>query len=143
MVIMKKFSRITLKDFHSSPIWTWAEDDDEEMVCTLDQDFIPEEHDAVFVLSEFRLHDKTRYEGYVGIRMRDYAVYMIAIADRDDHFISISLHPDLINLIDVKKIEQKLKKRAKDIFPIRYSTIYLAFIESQKSGEIKKPQNTR
>jgi hypothetical protein len=53
MDIEKIVSALTIEDFSSESIWTWADDDGSDVKCINYQDSLPEEYDALFVGCDF------------------------------------------------------------------------------------------
>ena len=116
--MLKPISELNIDDFITHPVWTWAEEEDERLVKPLED--INEEHDALFILSNFILSDGSRIPGFIAVRAPDFSLYSVALAGKNNRFFDIPLQLELRRLIDAHKIEEELDKGMKDIFPIRY-----------------------
>ena len=116
--MLKPISELNIDDFITYPVWTWAEEEDERLVKPLED--INEEHDALFILSNFILRDGSKILGFIAVRAHDFSLYSVALAGKNNRFFDIPLQLELRRLIDAHKIEEELDKGMKDIFPIRY-----------------------
>jgi hypothetical protein len=133
---MKDFSKLTIEDFKEFPIWTWADDENEDLVISITDEIQPEDHDSIFVLSDFNFKDGSNRQGYIGIRNYDRQVYILALADDIGDFIQIPLQPKLRNLFDSEKFEVTFEKKMNEIFPIKYSSIFLPFWDTKFEGQV-------
>ena len=131
---MKKISQLTLKDFESQPVWTWA-DDDEDTVCPIDKDI--SEVDAIFVLADLWFNNGAQTKGFAAIRMSNKQVYSIAIADSTGSFIDVPLSPELKTLVDLSKLEKAFSLKIGEIFPIKFSVMSLSVLGKPIEGLIK------
>ena len=131
---MKKVGQLTLKDFESRPVWTWA-DNDEDIVCPIEKDI--SEVDAIFVLVDLRFNNGAQTKGFAAIRVINKQVYSIAIADSTGSFIDVPLSPELKTLVDLSKLEKAFSLKIGDIFQIKFSTKSLAVLGKPIEGLIK------
>lgn len=116
--MLKPISELNIDDFITHPVWTWAEEEDERLVKPLED--INEEYDALFILSNFILSDGSKILGFIAVRARDFSIYSIGLAGKNNRFFDIPLQKELKRSIGAHKIEEELDKGVKDIFPIRY-----------------------
>jgi hypothetical protein len=136
VISMKKISQLTFSDFEDHPIWTWAEDDDEDVVCSIVGEIHKEEHDALFIKSDFIFNDGTTISGFIAVRMQDQHVYLVALATSWGRLLDIPINPALRPLIKMKELEDAFNKNRTEIFPIHYSTEYLPSFETRYEGSI-------
>jgi hypothetical protein len=130
---MKTLNRLTMKDFKSHPIWTWA--DEEDMVRPADID--NEEVNSIFVFSDFWFNNGTHASGFMAVLMRNQQPYLAAINGDAGSFFDLSLNPHRKSLVDINQLEKKFNLRIEDIFPIKFCTHYLPFVGDQLRGEIE------
>jgi hypothetical protein len=116
--MLKPISELNIDDFITHPVWTWAEEEDERLVKPLED--INEEHDALFISSNFILSDGSKIPGFIAVRSQDFSVYSVSLVGKNNRLFDIPLQLKLRRLIDAHKIEEELDKGMKDIFPIRY-----------------------
>jgi len=132
---MKKVSRLTIKDFESHPVWTWADEAEEDMVRTADLD--SEEVDSIFVLSDFWFNNGTHASGFVAVITRNKQPYLAAINGDTGSFFDLPLNPHRKGLANIDQLEEKFNLRIEEIFPIKFCTQYLPFIGDRLRGEIE------
>jgi hypothetical protein len=120
--LSKPISELSIDDFLTHPIWTWADEDDESLVIPLED--INQDHDTLFILANFILGDGTKIPGFIAVRANNFSLYLMALAGKNNRLFDIPLQLQLRKLIDIDKIQAELNKEAKDIFPIRYETTY-------------------
>jgi hypothetical protein len=116
--MLKPISELNIDDFITYPVWTWTEEEDERLVKPLKD--INEEHDSLFIVTNFILSDGSKIPGFIAVRAHDFSLYSVALAGKNNRFFDIPLQLELRRLIDAHKIEEELDKGMKDIFPIRY-----------------------
>lgn len=119
---MKRIEELSIMDFKESPAWTWAEEYDESMVTPWVKTDSAENHDALFVLAKFHLHDKTTREGFLAVRTSDLFVYLISLSDDDGKSKDFSLLLDQIPLISKEDLARHINKKTNEIFPLTYQT---------------------
>jgi hypothetical protein len=119
----KPISELTIDDFRTHPVWTWAGEDDERLVEPLED--LSQGHDALFIFSNFILSDGSTISGFIAIRTNDLSVYLVSLFGKYNRFFDIPLQLELRGLIDAHRIEEELDKGIKDIFPIRYVASYM------------------
>lgn len=118
----KPISELKIDDFLAHPVWTWADEEDERLVEPLED--INEEHDALFILSNFILSDGSMIPGFIAVWEHDFSLYSVALAGKNNRLFDIPLQLELRSLIDVEEIEEELDKKFIDIFPIRYEASF-------------------
>jgi hypothetical protein len=116
--MLKPISELNIDDFITHPVWTWAEEEDERLVKPLKD--INEEHDALFIVTNFILSDGSKIQGFIAVRARDFSLYSVALAGKNNRLFDIPLQLELRRLTDAHKIEEELDRGMRDIFPIRY-----------------------
>jgi hypothetical protein len=136
--ILKNAGELKFDDFAIHPIWTWAEnDEDESSVMPLDYPgALPEDHDALFVGCEFLLSDGTKIAGAISIRMSNHSVYLISFPKADGRFFDFPLHPQLTT-VTREQLAIQLGKRVEHVFPIRYNTSYKFSNGQSVAGQIE------
>jgi hypothetical protein len=116
--MLKQISELNIDDFITHPVWTWAEENDERLVKPLKD--INEDHDALFIVTNFILSDGSKIPGFIAVRARDFSLYSIALTGKNNQLFDIPLQLELRRLINAHKIEEELDKKMIDVFPIRY-----------------------
>ena len=74
----KKIHELRRSDLLAHPVWSWAElDEDESCVMPVEiSDFLPEDdHDSLFILSEFILADGAHIGGAIAVHMGSHIQY--------------------------------------------------------------------
>lgn len=132
---MKIVSELTYSDFITNPVWTWDEDDSNAVIPLIGE-IKPDNHNAIFVSSQFFLGDGSNAQGFVAIRMSDQKVYSIALADKRGDLFDLPLNPLFRDTIDLDQFAKKISKDISDIFPLNYSTISLSFWGGKLEGRI-------
>jgi hypothetical protein len=135
---MKKLSQLTIQDFESNPIWTWADEDMEDMVRPADTD--NKEVNSIFVLSDFWFNNGTHASGFMAVLMRNQQPYLAAINGGSGSFFDLSLNHHRKSLVDINQLEEKFNLRIEDIFPIKFCTLYLPFMGDRLRGEIENSE---
>lgn len=121
--MIKKVSALTIQDFLYHPIWSWAEEDDESVVESLPVGpFIPEDHDAVFLLADFKLRDTTSLKGTLSIRLSDAKIYLLSVPNPSGGFVDISVGRSVHSQSDPIRLAEFLNKSADETYPISYVT---------------------
>jgi hypothetical protein len=135
----KSVDELTFDDFIVHPIWTWAEDDeDESLVTPLDYPgVLPEDHDALFVICEIFLRDGTEITGVISIRTGDRFVYLISFPEAGGRFFDFPLQPQLEGIVTREQLAIHLRKPSSYIFPIRYNTPYMFGDGQLLAGQIE------
>jgi hypothetical protein len=133
--MLKPISELNIHDFKTHPVWTWAEEEDERLVKPLKD--VNEEHDALFIVTNFILSDGSEIQGFIAVRSQDFSVYSVSLVGKNNRLFDIPLQLKLRRLIDAHKIEEELSKKIKDIFPIRYEA--LLTLRKSLTGYIENP----
>jgi hypothetical protein len=136
---MKKLSQLTIQDFESHPIWTWADEDAEDMVRPADTDY--EEINSIFVLSDFWLNNGTHASGFMAVLMRNQQPYLAAINGDAGSFFDLPLNPHQKGRANIDQLEEKFNLRMEEIFPIKFYTHNLPFTGDRLCGEIENPES--
>lgn len=116
----KAVDKLSIYDFYEFPVWTWAEEDDESMVVPWESQDSFENHDAFFVMAVFFLNDGTQSKGFIGVRAKDFYVYLISISDENGNLKDLSLQEELTPLQGKEIIAKHLNKPMEAIFPMKY-----------------------
>jgi hypothetical protein len=135
---MKKLSQLTIQDFESHPIWTWADEDTEDMVRPADTDY--DEINSIFVLSDFWFNNGTHASGFMAVLMRNQQPYLAAINGDAGSFFDLPLNPKRMGLANTDQLEERLNLRKEEIFPIKFCTHFLPFVGDQLRGEIENSE---
>ncbi len=137
----KRISDLTFSDFAVHPIWTWAEDnEDESLVVPLDcSGTLPddEEYGNLFVACEFTFHDGTKMPGVLAVSMSNRQVYLLSFPKTDAGFFDFPLQPHLQGLVTREQLATWLRKPLADIFPITYSTPFMFKDGRLLTGQVK------
>lgn len=138
MVIEKALSALTIDDFSSGSIWTWADDDDNNVKCIRYQDSLPEEYDALFIGCDFILNDGSHMRGVVFVRISDHQIYSLAMPLENGKLIDIPLQSPLKGLqqIQSEKVVSSLQKPIDEIFPITFVSPFVFSDGVQLEGVI-------
>ncbi len=141
-LLKKKICQLRMSDFKTNPIWSWAEDDDDESLvvpletsCTL-----PDDHDAIFVASDLVFNDGTRTLGTVSVRMSDHQLYSVSFEQANGELLHYPLRPDLQDLREQMDLAYLLKKEKMNIFPIRYETQFIFNDGKPLKGKISEKE---
>lgn len=116
----KAVDKLSIYDFYEFPVWTWAEEDDESMVVPWESQDSFENHDAFFVMAVFLLNDGTQSKGFIGVRAKDFYVYLISISDENGKLKDLSLQEELTPLQGKEIIAKHFNKPMEAIFPMQY-----------------------
>ncbi len=136
---LKRNRDLNFADFIAHPIWSWADQLEEDLVYFIDYPgSLPEEdHDALFVACQFILHDGTPIIGVVAVRVRDHAVYLLRFPKADGKFFNFSMQTRPKGLVTPEQLAAFLGKAIDDIFPIAYNTPYVWADSQPLAGEIE------
>lgn len=120
----KSVSKLTISDFKDYPIWTWVDDDGDEVAPVQDKLISPDEFDAVFVRCKMTFQDGTIIEGAVAVHVRNEAIYLVDFPYKNNEFISVPLQPTLMSFKEaqLKKLCEYYSKELSHIFPLKIET---------------------
>lgn len=120
----KSVSKLTISDFEDYPIWTWVDDDGDEVTPVQDKLINPDEFDAVFVSCKMTFQDGTIIKGAVAVHVGNEAIYLVDFPYKNNEFISVPLQPTLTSYKDsqLKKLCKFYSKELSLIFPLKIET---------------------
>ncbi len=136
---IKKNYELTLNDFLMWPVWTWLEDEKEPSLVEPVEfsEVLPEDHDALAILSRLVLADGSTLQAVVWLRVSDRQPYLLSFPNTDGELLDFSVYPEYRRPGQLEKLIAWLQKPPNKIFPIRYSIPYVFGDGQPLSGQLQ------
>jgi len=135
----KLIDQLTFADYLAHPIWTFYDDDGDEVVPVQYPGWASEAvgGEGTFIICDFILSDGTRLPGVVGINIYLEIPHVFEFLDTDGRLVAFSVNRKLETAETRQKLAQFLGKTVDQVFPIRYVTPYILRSGRLLAGEHK------
>ncbi len=101
--VMKKIFELEEFDYHQHPVWTWCEDDEDNVEPVEYNPYLPEDHDALFIFAGLVFQDGMRTNGVISVRLSNRKVYLLSFFKKRKERITFRFQPRLNSASQVKE----------------------------------------
>lgn len=124
---LKTGSELTYTDFKTHPIWTFYDDDGDDVVPVEYPGWATEAigGEGMFVACEYTLNDGTKLSGVVLINIYTNLPYRFEFRNNDSTLIGFPVKTVLENKGTRKQLAKFLGKSIAEVFPIHYATPFI------------------
>jgi len=124
-------------DFKEHPVWSWWDDDSNDVEPVEYQPHLPEDHDALFIYSSVIFNDGLPGNIVLSVRPVDQKIYLITFFNDEGEKMQFSFQKALFSLSQKRKLQSFIGKDVFDIFPIRFTTPFMFADGNRLEGEIR------